>query len=404
MSTPNLPPPARLLDLTRSLRRAGAIATGVDRVELAYLRHLLNDPVPLFGLARTAFGYVLLDRTGLRAVLDRLEGHVPWGPADLLSRLPRRRTPDQKQAESDLRRLALARITRGSLAWVLAQHLVPGFDYYNVGHSNLTDRVFAAVKEASGQIHVLIHDVIPLEFPAFQRPGSVVPFETKLKRVSASADRVIYNSQDTRHRAEALLRDMGRVPPAIVAYLGAALPTPDPHKLPAGIPQERPYFVMVSTLEPRKNQTFLLDLWDRLGPGAPPLYLCGQRGWNNDAFFARLDALPEDHPVQEVSGLTDPALAALVQGAAGALFPSLAEGFGLPPLEAAQLGTPVLCNDLPVLREFLGDRAVYADVAEPSLWAETIEEWTKHPPPRHPGEPFVGPTWSDHFKTVLRLN
>jgi hypothetical protein len=56
----NNPPPARLLDVTRLIRRAGRVLTGVDRVEMAYLDAVLADPVPIFGLVRTSLGYVLL--------------------------------------------------------------------------------------------------------------------------------------------------------------------------------------------------------------------------------------------------------------------------------------------------------------------------------------------------------
>ena len=144
-------------------------------------------------------------------------------------------------------------------------------------------------------------------------------------------------------------------------------------------------------------------MWEEFGPDAPPIFFCGSRGWNNDAVFARLDALPQGHPVRELPGLSDPALAALVQGSAGTLFPSVAEGFGLPPLEALQLGSRVLCNDLVVIREFLGDNAVYASVSDRYLWLNKINEWTRKPSGAGKETSFVGPNWDEHFKTVLRL-
>lgn len=114
------------------------------------------------------------------------------------------------RAESDLRRLARGRCLPAGLPSLLARHLPPGFAYLNVGHSNLTDRVLGGVKKAQGRIAVLIHDVIPLDHPAYQRPGTVAPFRAKIDRVSAQADLVIYNSQDTRQRSEAQIR--GRIP------------------------------------------------------------------------------------------------------------------------------------------------------------------------------------------------
>ncbi len=396
-------PSARLLDLTRSLRRAGRIATGIDKVEQAYLSHLLADDIPTLGLLRTAFGYVLLDRLGLQAFLDRIEGRVAWGSADLMSLLPRGRNAVHKQAESDVRRFAIARTLRGRLTKMLSASLPDGFVYYNVGHSNLTTRVMTAIHASYGKIAVMVHDVIPLEHPKFQRAGSVEPFRVKIQRVSKFADWVIYNSADTQQRTESLMYDWGRVPSAIVAHLGTIKPLVDTNTLPPGLPVDQPYFVVVGTIEPRKNHVFLLDIWDEMGAKAPPLFVCGSRGWHNEAVFSRLDQMTIVNNVFELSGLDDVALATLVKGSAGMLFPSYAEGYGLPPLEALTMGTRVLCNDLQVLREVLGNKPVYASVCDRYLWINTIKSWATDPPKVLEGDPFTGPSWSDHFKTVLRL-
>lgn len=393
----------RLLDLTRSLRRSGRGVTGVDRVERAYLQRFIADDVPAFGLVRTPLGYLLLDQNGLADFYEKLEGRRPWGRAAFLSRLPRGRDLQVQQAESDLRSLAVARVRRGKLSETLRRHLPEGFDYFNVGHSNLTERVFDAIRLAGGQAHVLIHDVIPLDYPQYQRAGTVEVFRDKLKRVGQHATRVIYNSDDTRIRAEQYLQDWGRSPPSIVAHLGTIAPVPVPSEVPAHLPPDRPYLVTVGTIEPRKNHSFLLDLWDEMGPAAPPLLICGSRGWNNDSVFARLDALTPTSAVQEVPDLTDGAIAQLVNKSAGTLFPSHAEGFGLPPVEALTLGSRVLCNDLGVLREILGNKAVYAGVSERYLWINTITSWVESPHTSQETTVFSGPNWDDHFKTVLRL-
>lgn len=397
-------PAARLLDLTRSLRRTGRVCTGVDRVERAYLDRFLQDrDVPAFGVVRTPFGYLLLDRDGLAAFRSRLNGSLAVGRVGAFARMALRQKQPQVQARTDARRHALARCLPGGLARMLRKHLPPDFDYYNTGHSNLSERMFTSVTSASGSIHVLIHDVIPIDHPDFQRPGTTLPFRDKMKRVQDHADRIIYNSADTRKRAEAVMQEWGRVPEGIVSHLGAIRPVPVKYELPDGLPPARPYFVTVGTIEPRKNHAFLLDIWARLGPNAPPLLICGNRGWNNDAVFTRLDDLPPDGPVKEVPNLSDGALAALVAGSAGSLFPSHAEGFGFPPLEALQLGTRVLCNDLTVLREIIGAHGAFAPVSDVELWLKTIQSWENTPPNTSNETVFAGPNWEDHFKTVLRL-
>jgi len=269
-------PPARLLDITRLIRRAGRFLTGVDRVEMAYLRGLLNEPEPVFGLVRTTFGYLLLDQDGLYQIEAQLSDVRKFGQIDTLSRVPRGLTKVQRQALSQARRLSVDRSLPRKLYKLLARNLPPQTSYVNVGHSNLTERVLDTMRSAlSARISVMVHDVIPLDYPHFQRLGTVDIFEAKLKRVQKYADFIIYNSADTQKRCEAHLIKWGSIPRGIVSHLGTDLAVADD----AFVLPEKPYFVCLSTIEPRKNHAFLLDIWDDLGPGAPELHICGARGW-----------------------------------------------------------------------------------------------------------------------------
>ncbi|UWR22526.1 glycosyltransferase family 1 protein [Sulfitobacter sp. S190] len=397
-------PSARLLDVTRLMRRAGRIMTGVDRVERAYLDHLLNGKLPLYGLARTRLGYVLVDRDTLAQFAAHLDGAVPWPMPDRLSRWTRRGNPGAGAAETVLRRGARDRCAPAFLGRMLRRHLPQGTAYLNVGHSNLTRRVLRAVRSCpQARVAVFVHDVIPLDYPQFQRPRTVGAFRSKLRRVSASADLVIYNSADTRRRTERYFAQWGRTPAGIVAHLGTVPVPPDPAAVPRGVQPDEPYFVTLGTIEPRKNHALLLDIWDDLGPDAPVLVICGARGWRNDAVFARLDALAQDERVREVSGLSDGAVSALVAGAQGLLFPSHAEGYGLPVVEAAALGTPVLSNKIATIHEILGDNGVYADVSDRYLWQSMVTEWANRARDAHRIEEFDAPLWDTHFKAVLTL-
>ena len=396
--------PARLLDLTRLVSRLGrGPLTGIDRVEYAYLTNLAARPVPLFGLVRSAAGWLLLNTEGCRRLAALVVGQAELPPADLVSRLMHRKDPIRARAETAARQLAIARATRPGLARLL-RRLPQGASYLNVGHANLTDRSLAALARAGLSATVLIHDTIPLDHPEFARPGTVDPFRDRLAAVAAHATRVVHLTAAARALTEAQLARLGRVPPGLVAPNGVDLPKPDTTALPNGLDLTPPYFVALGTIEPRKNHAFLLDLWQRLPAPVPRLFIIGNRGWADAALLARLDALPKDGPVQVLHGLTDGAVAALLAGARALLAPSLAEGFGLPPVEAASLGTPVIATDLAVTRELLGNMAVYLPPSDIYSWMEIIVRQASAPPIRSAEPPsWKAPTWGDHFKTVLSL-
>ncbi|KMW58780.1 Glycosyl transferase, group 1 [Candidatus Rhodobacter oscarellae] len=399
-----MPKQARCLDITRLISRVGrGVLTGVDRVELAYLRFFVAHGAPIFGLARTSLGYVLLDRDGLEAVLHRIEGRAAWGAADWLGRL--RRLPAAKaRAEADLRRLAADRCRRARLGDMLARAVPPGTRYLNVGHSNLSDRSLSGWNRVeNAQVSVLVHDMIPLDFPEYQRAGTVARFEQRMRAVAAHADRVICISADTERRVRHWFGQWGREVPTHVAHIGVEIP--EPGEMPALEGLNRPYFVTIGTIEPRKNHALLLDIWQDLGAQAPALVVAGPRGWENAEVFRRLDANPAN--VIEANGLDDGALAALIQNAAGLLFPTLAEGFGLPPAEALGLGTPVICSDLPVLREILGDMPIYANTNNMYLWKQSILQLLgqdDRADTSKRSKPQALPTWDAHFNRVLKVS
>lgn len=374
--------------------------TGIDRVEFAYLSHFLGLQTPLFGLVRSGAGWLLLERAGCHDLAALAQGGI-LPKSDLLSRLLHRGNPLRARAETAARKLAVARASRPGLARLL-QRLPKGASYFNVGHTNLTATGLATLRQAGLTVVVLIHDTIPLDHPAFARADTVEPFRARLAAVSAHANHVIHITSAARQKTESQLARLGRIPPGITAAIGVALPQPDPAALPADIDLKPPYFVTLGTIEPRKNHALLLDVWDKLGPTAPRLYIVGQRGWADAALLARLDALPRNGPIRELSGLPDPAVAALLQGAAALLAPSHAEGFGLPPLEAASLGTPVIAANLAVTIELLGDKAVYLDPCDSYSWLETIVRQAQSAPfPITKENLLHPPTWEAHFRKVL---
>ena len=397
------------LDLSRLLSRVGrGQFTGVDRVELAYLRHLLGTDIPLFGLVKFGPFFFLVERSGMNALLALIEGQHSWGSPVLAARLLFGGRKLHQQIFSDLGRLSVKMTGKSRLQAMLGSILPAGVEYLNVGHSNISARVMQAVRNVNdSKISVMIHDAIPLDYPAYQRVGTPERFEQKLEIAGKFADRVIFNSHASKHAVDRHFQRLGFAPRSVVAHLGVTVPAPEPvsaHQMPD---LKGPYFVSVGTIEPRKNHAMLLDIWDRFAKEdpVPTLVIAGARGWRNESVFARLDNQPRG--VVELNNLSDRELAGLVARSTALLFPSVAEGFGLPAGEAALLNVPVVCSDIDVFKEFLGDYPVYADSGDMYQWETIIKEMAYRNVGRHDdrgefGKPISIPTWNDHFNLVLK--
>lgn len=379
-----------LLDVSRLVWRAwqGLLPTGIDRTCLAYVDHYRMRAL------------AVVQRGGVTSVLSKQASVALF---DLLL---------EQGAEFRGRLLGLAG------AWLrgaLRRGEWRGRFYLNVGHTGLDRPGHAKWIERSGVRPIyFLHDLIPLTHPEYCRAGEPQKHLRRMTALLRNAVGIIGNSRDTLNEL-AIFAGLQRTlptPPSLVAPLGVTLPAPPTAETLQSPLPSRPYFVMLGTIEGRKNHLLILTIWAglarRLGAGCPQLVIIGKRGWESEQ---AVDMLERSEAIRghviELPRCDDEMLAAYMRGACALLFPSFVEGYGLPLVEALSSGTPVIVSDLPVFHELAGAIPDYLSPVDGLGWARAIESYAQADSGARDAQRlrmsgWQAPSWRDHFAKVDR--
>lgn len=401
-----------LLDISRLIWRARRRApTGIDRVELAYAQRFIagqNERPAYAVLHLLGFLFAISPSGGRRFVGEltaRWEGSSPpnrWGDLKGILRIYRHLLTSRWLFGPTLRRVLRAHPGQPVFIVVSHHHLGRAFALARVRHS-LDVRTVC-----------LIHDLLPIDYPEYFKRGWESRYQRLSSNIARYVDGVIANSESTAHSLRTCLQsqpERSAFRPTIrTVPLGVrAFPKTKTASRPA---HERAYFVVLGTIEPRKNHLLLLNLWARLAstmPQPPRLLVIGARGWENEQVVDMLERSRRLRGlVQEHNGLSDGEVGALLHGARALLLPSLAEGFGLPLAEALASGVPVICSDIPVFREVGHDAPEYLDPLDLKAWTEAVVDYCAADSPRRLAQlrrldRWSAPRWADHFSVVAQL-
>lgn len=375
-----------VIDVSRLVGRRlkHRLPTGIDRVALAYLRHYGDR-------ARAAI------TVGSRAVvLQERSSHR------LFERLL-----DTTADSSFLRTLIL-----GALHSPIHRSTTRGW-FLNTGHTGLHRPSYGTMLDKLGLRPLfVIHDLIPITHPQFCRAPEAARHNDRMMCAIRHGAAIVCNSHSTFESLEDFGQRIGlRLPPVAVAPIATEpLTEAQAAAAMARSPLDKRYFLMLGTIEPRKNHLLVLQVWqrliDRLGSATPHLVLIGQKGWECEHVMRMLERTPRlrEH-VLWIDACEDHQLHAWMANARALLFPSFAEGFGLPVVEALQLGVPVLAADLPVFREFAGELPEYLDPLDANGWLATVFDYQRSE--SRPRErkiealaSYRAPTWEAHFAAV----
>lgn len=239
---------------------------------------------------------------------------------------------------------------------------------------------------------VTIHDLILLEQPKSAHATTRNPlvyaikhavYKHALRRTIRRAKHIIAVSQYTK---DAILKHVPKTDPAKISVVYEGLtdlnPFPERYNWAETTPAPKPpYLLSIGNSYPHKNLPRLIQAFEQLAPLFPDLrlVLAGRR----DVFFDRIEeqitASPVSHRIDHIANPSDQDLAKLFTKATLYVFPSLSEGFGLPPLEAMQFNVPVVSSKTTCLPEILGDAAVYMDPTSVEDMAYVITSVLKDP-------------------------
>ncbi len=239
------------------------------------------------------------------------------------------------------------------------------------------------------KVYFVVYDLLPVLLPQCFPAGAEGIFHRWLQAIARFDGAACIS----RAVADELLDWLGKFAPARERpfsvgwfHLGADIENSKPTLgMPANAPQvlenlsRRPSFLMVGTLEPRKGHSQVLDAFDLLWRSGldANLVMVGKQGWMVEELVARLRNHPElNKRLFWLEGISDEYLEKVYAASTCLIAASYGEGFGLPLIEAAQHGLPIIARDMPVFREVAGEHAFYfANDRDPATLAKAIASW-----------------------------
>lgn len=239
---------------------------------------------------------------------------------------------------------------------------------------------FSAPFLFKGPVVITIHDLISMLFPE-NIPFASRMFYSKWMPVTyRKATKIITVSQSTKNDVVRLLDipadKITVIPLAVEDKYQKSIPKIEIEKVKAKYKMVGDYILHVGTLEPRKNLHFLIDAFAKLIQDKKNdnlnLVIVGKKGWYFEGLFDLVKKEGLEERVIFTGYVDDEDKPAIYQGAKMFAFPSLYEGFGLPPLEAMASGVPVISSNTSSMPEVVGGAGILINPKDEKAWIDAI--------------------------------
>lgn len=271
--------------------------------------------------------------------------------------------------------------------------------------------------EAGGTTQTVIYDLIPITHPTTVVRSLRDVYTAWMARHVKVSRRFLAISRSTAAELDDYLAGIAATedhpqPWSITPfYLGSELDLVDTTKqvrtpVLAMFEGEAHVFIMVGSIEPRKNHGFVLDAFDRVwdAGGTARLVIIGRHGWKTEALVRRIETHSQfGKQLFLARDMGDFELAYAYGNASALVIASEAEGFGLPVVEAFQRGLPVLCSEIPVFREIAEGKALFFGLDGPQLLVDAITIFCaeREPSTRLERQPQPWLTWRESTEQLL---
>lgn len=409
-------PPRLFVDCTQTMKMS--VVTGIQRVVRNLVKH----------------GRVSAQRRGVELVPIQFTGYffelAPLSDEGEL-RIPERRIPNGvvERCIHRLKKVLVGRTVRRQVAKLqrfLASNpssenrvAFRSGDILLLPDSSWTEPMWPEIDRAMAEgvsLGVLQHDFIPLRYPDLVSSESAAIFERWVAESLSRADFVLGVSETIADECRDELRKRGREDIAenqvraclngsdFKADSSTAVLRPENLRFIDESP-DGPYLT-VGTIEPRKNQGMLADIFDDVFHAVPDarFLIAGIVGWKGRAIVERIRKHPRyGKNILLVTDLSDAELTYAYRRAKAVVFPSLAEGFGLPIAESIVRGTPVFASHIAVHQEIGGVYCAYFDPRDSRSLSDLLVEYSKGGifPAVWPPENFRLPTWQESADKVI---
>ena len=375
--------------------------TGIQRVVRALLAELLKSPPAGFRVEPVRFSHI----------------NGQWRYVQAAEYMERAFSGESRALEDEV-----IDVTDGDVFF--------GADFYTVAvREGSRSGLFREWRDRGARVSFIVYDILPLTLPRCFPPESEPAHREWISIVAEQADDLVCISASVADEVRNWLQAQTDLPASLPAIhpwtlgadIAASLPSrgvPDDAEVLLASLQDHDCFLMVGTVEPRKGHWQALDAFDLLWEEGSEarLVIVGNEGWrgvprdqarNLPQIIERLTNHPEmGRRLFWLQGASDEYLDRIYGQADCLIAASLDEGFGLPLIEAARHGLPILARDIPVFREVAGDAAAYFSGRDGASLATAIDLWLEEfRNGRHPrSEGMKWLSWAEsaeRLKTIL---